>query len=151
MKKTVLVTRTISHTQPILVEIPDDQLANKMPAEISSMMIKAGRAVAESLNFTEEDKDDTQYHAWGVGDFQGDESRCVNVVAGQTEGDYKVIPVKTVKIMGKEFEIAKVATSVDEANEYCEAHPDCGVFDENEVTGEITICKVESIKKNNPK
>ena len=147
MKQTVLVTRTISHTQPILVEIPDEQLANKMPAEITSMMIKAGRAVAESLNFTEENKDETQYHAWGVGDFQGDESRCVKVMAGQTEGDYKVIPVKTVQIMGKEFEVAKVANSVDEANDYCEKHPACGVFSEDEVTGEITICKNEAIKK----
>lgn len=44
-----------------------------------------------------------------------------------------------VKSMGKIFRVRHIATSVDEANEYCERHADTGVIAEDTEKGIVFI------------
>jgi hypothetical protein len=47
-----------------------------------------------------------------------------------------------VKSMGKIFRVMHIATSVDDANAYCERHDDCGVVAEDTEKGIIFIARL---------
>jgi hypothetical protein len=49
-----------------------------------------------------------------------------------------------VKSMGKIFQVKHIATSINEANEYCENHNDCGVIAEDTEKGIIFIANLYS-------
>ena len=48
--------------------------------------------------------------------------------------------------MGKVFRVTHIATSVDEANTYCEKHPDSGVIAEDTQKGIIFVAHRYSTK-----
>jgi len=50
------------------------------------------------------------------------------------------------KSMGKVFLVVHIATSVDEANSYCEKHSDCGVIAEDTEKGIIFIANIYAEK-----